>query len=77
MSEIPTALIWDGATNTTIIRPLTPEEIAQREADAATWAAEKAAREAEDAQKEADRQAGIAALKSLGLTDAQIAALLG
>jgi Holliday junction resolvasome RuvABC DNA-binding subunit len=77
MSEIPTALIWDGATNTTIIRPLTPEEIAQREADAAAWAEEKAAREAEAAQKEADRQAGIAALKALGLTDAQISAMLG
>ena len=77
MSEIPTALIWDGATNTTIIRPLTPEEIAEREAQAAAWAAEQAAKDAEAAQKEADRQAGIATLKSLGLTDAQISALLG
>lgn len=77
MSDIPTKLIWDGATNTTIIRPLTPEEIAERDAQAAAWAAEQAVRDAEAAQKEADRQSGIEALKALGLTDAQITALLG
>ena len=50
------------------------------EATIAEWADNAIAKEAEEAaiaQKEADREAGIATLKSLGLTDAQISALVG
>lgn len=50
------------------------------EATIAEWADNAIAQEkeeAEKAQKEADREAGIATLKSLGLTDAQINALIG
>lgn len=64
-------------TGETIERPLTAEEIADRKAQAEAFAAEQAAREAEEAKRLADRDAGIAALKKLGLTDAQIAALVG
>lgn len=70
-------LVVDCSTGAVVEVPLTPEEIAEREAQAAVWAAQQASLEAEAAQKEADRQAGIATLKSLGLTDAQISALLG
>ena len=54
---------------------LTAEEIAQREADAAAFAAEQAAREAE-AQAAAEAKASAQAkLAALGLTADEIAAL--
>jgi hypothetical protein len=56
---------------------LTDAEVAELNVRAEAWAAQQAAEAAEAAQKEIDRQAGIATLKSLGLTDAQISALLG
>jgi len=55
---------------------LTDEEIAEREALAAAAEAEQKAQEEAEAQKQADKEAGIATLKSLGLTDEQIQALL-
>jgi len=55
---------------------LTDEEIAEREARAAEAEAERIAQEEAEAQKQADKEAGINTLKSLGLTDAQIEALL-
>ncbi|HSG53121.1 MAG TPA: hypothetical protein VLA40_13525, partial [Rheinheimera sp.] len=58
-------------TGETIIRPLTAEEIAQRELDAAEAAALKAAAEA----KAAARQSALAKLAELGLTEEEIAAL--
>ncbi len=60
-----------------LIVPLTDEEIAQREADAAFAEAERVEQEAIEAQKPTDAQAGRDALVALGLTEAQIAALLG
>jgi len=74
--ETLTKVIVDCETGITKIVPLTLEEIADSKAQAEAFAAEQAAREAEAAQKEADRQAGIDALKKLGLTDAQISALI-
>ena len=56
---------------------LTAEEIAQREADAAEAEAQRELEEQAQAELEANRQAGIDTLKSLGLTDEQITALLG
>ena len=76
MSETLYALEVNCETGEVIERPLTIEEIADREAQAEAYAAQQAEAEAEAAQKETDRQAGIATLKSLGLTDAQITALL-
>lgn len=50
MSDVLTAMEVNCATGQTTIRPLTAEEIAQREADAAAYAARKAE---EDAAAEA------------------------
>ena len=47
MTEILTKLVHNCETGVTEEIPLTAEEIAQREADAAAWAVEQAAREAE------------------------------
>jgi Holliday junction resolvasome RuvABC DNA-binding subunit len=77
MTETPTAVEINCETGEVVTRPLTAEEIAAQAAAAEQAAQEQAARDAEAAQKEADRQAGIAALKKLGLTDAQISALVG
>jgi len=55
---------------------LTDAEIKDREARAAEAEAERIAEEEAEAQKQADKEAGIATLKSLGLTDDQINALL-
>jgi hypothetical protein len=80
MTDTPMKLIVDlskpeGDRESLI--PLTAEEIAQREADAAQFAIERAAREAE-AQAKADAQESAKAkLAALGLSDVEIAALLG
>ena len=57
--------------------PLTDEEIAQRKADAVIAEAERVEQEAIAEQKAIDAQAGLDALVALGLTEAQISALLG
>ena len=74
MSEVLTKVIVDCATGEVQELPLTAEEIAQREADAAAWAAEQAQREAEAAQKATAR---AALLKRLGITAEEAALLLG
>jgi len=56
---------------------LTDEEIVEMQAQAEKAEAQRLAEEQAAAEKEAERQAGIDQLKSLGLTDSQIAALLG
>ena len=55
---------------------LTAEEITQREADAAAWAVEQAARDAADAAKAAAKESANAKLVALGLTSDEIAALV-
>ena len=72
----PTKLVIDCSTGERKEIPLSDAEIAEREAMALEAEAQRAAEEAAQAQKEADKQAGIDALKALGLTDAQIAALI-
>jgi hypothetical protein len=59
------------------IIPLTDDEIAERDAQAVIAESERVEQEAIEAQKAADAQAGRDALVALGLTEAQIAALLG
>ena len=56
--------------------PLTQEELEERELMAAQAEQERLEREAAEAKLQADREAGIATLKGLGLTDDQITALL-
>ena len=75
MSEILTKVVVNCTTGEETIVPLTPEEIAQREADAAAFAAEQAAREAEAAAVAAAKESANAKLKNLGLSDEEIAAL--
>lgn len=67
----------DCATGIATEVPLTSEEIAEMEARAIAWEEQQLILNAEAVKKETDRQEGIATLKSLGLTDAQISALLG
>jgi hypothetical protein len=59
------------------IIPLTAEEIAQREADSALLAQEIAEREAAEAQRQANKESAKAKLAALGLSDEEVAALLG
>ena len=65
MSEVATAIEVNCATGEVTERPLTAEEITQREADAASFAAEKAE---EDAKAAADAVAKDALLTKLGIT---------
>ena len=62
-------------TGEVIERPLTTEEIAQREADAAAAAVIEAEREATEAAALAAKESAQAKLAALGLTAEEIAAL--
>jgi hypothetical protein len=76
MSEIPTRLVIDCSTGERQIIPLTPEEIAEREALAAQALADQAEREAAEQAKAAAKASGIAKLLALGLTQAEAEALV-
>lgn len=75
MSEELKVIEVNCETGETIERTLTAEEIAQREADAAAYAVEKAAREAEEALTAAAKQSAQEKLKALGLSDVEVAAI--
>ena len=77
MTEILTKVVANCTTGVTEILPLTAEEIAQREADAAAYAVQKAAEDAEKAAKAAAKQSAQDKLKVLGLSDSEIAAITG
>lgn len=62
MSETLTAVEINCATGQTVVRPLTTEEIAQREADAAAYAEQKAQEEAAAAAKAALKESAKAKL---------------
>jgi len=70
-----TAIEVNCATGEVTERPLTAEEIAQREADAAAAAAEQASREAAEAAAQAAKESAQSKLTALGLTAEEIAAL--
>lgn len=72
---MPTKLILDCSTGVTTEVELTAEEIAQREADAAAFAAEQAEREAAEQARLAAKGAAEQKLLSLGLTAEEVAAL--
>jgi len=72
---MPTKLIVDCSTGVTTEVELTAEEIAQREADAAAFAAEQAEREAAEQARLAAKGAAEKKLLSLGLTAEEVAAL--
>jgi len=71
----PTRIEIDCSTGVQRVVDLTDEEIAQREADAATAATEQAAREAAEAAALATKESAQAKLAALGLTADEIAAL--
>ena len=77
MSETLTKIVVNCETGVTEEVPLTAEEIAQREADAATWAEQKAAEEAAEAAAAEAKASAQAKLAALGLTADEIAALTG
>ena len=76
MSETLIAVEVDALTGVVTERPLTAEEIAEREAMAAQAEAERQAREAEQVAKEEAKISGIAKLMSLGLTEEEAKALV-
>lgn len=57
--------------------PLTPEEIAQRELDAQKAAEEQAARNQAEAERLAAKDSAKAKLAALGLSEEEVAALIG
>ena len=67
--------IVDCATGETVTRPMTAEELAQREQDQATAEAAAQAAAQQAAQTAAATQAAIAHAKSLGFTDEMIAVM--
>ena len=77
MSDTPIAVIVNCETGQVEERPLTPEEIAQREADAAAAAVAEAERVAAEEAKAAAKASAIAKLAALGLTEDEAAALVG
>jgi membrane protein involved in colicin uptake len=75
MTDTLTAIEVNCETGEVIERPLTAEEIAQREADAAAYAVRKAEEDAAKAAAEAAKASAEAKLAALGLTADEIAAL--
>jgi hypothetical protein len=70
-----TAIEVNCATGEVIERPLTAEELAQREVEAAAYAVELAEREATKAAAQAAKESAQVKLAALGLTAEEIAAL--
>ena len=71
-----TKLVVNCATGAVEEVELTAQELAQRDQDAAAYAEQKALEDAAKAQAEADKETGKAKLAALGLTDAEIEALV-
>jgi hypothetical protein len=76
MSETLTAVEVNCTTGEVTERPLTAEEISQREADAAAFAIAEAEREAEATAAAEAKASGIAKLLALGLTESEANALI-
>jgi len=72
-----TKLIIDCTTGVTTEVELTVEELAQRETDAAAFATAEAARLVEAEAKAAAKVSAQAKLLALGLSDAEVEALVG
>ena len=77
MSETPVKVVIDAKAKTTKYIPLSAEEIAQREADAAQAAIEQAEREAEEQAKADAKASASAKLEALGLTEDEALAIVG
>jgi hypothetical protein len=77
MTDTPTKVIVDCSTGEQTVVPLTAEEIADLQAAAAQAEQDRLAAEAEAAAKAAAKQAAQDKLKALGLSDLEVAALVG
>lgn len=77
MSEVITKLVIDCATGEAVSIPLTEEELAEREAMSIQAEADRAAREAEEQARIEAKASAEAKLATLGLTEAEIKALIG
>lgn len=75
MTETLTKIIVDCSTGEQTIVPLSAEEIAQRELDAAAYAEQQALAEAEAAAKAEAKASAESKLAAIGLTAEEIAAL--
>jgi hypothetical protein len=75
MSDTLTKIVVDCSTGEVTELPLTAEEIAQREVDAAAGAAAEAERVATLEATQAAKESANAKLAALGLTAEEIAAL--
>lgn len=76
MSETLTKIVVNCETGVQEVLPLTAEEIAQREADAAAFAEQRAAEEAAAADAAEKKASGLAKLIALGLTEDEANALI-
>ena len=76
MSEPLTKIVINCETKEETVVPLTAEEIAQREADAAAFAVAEAERIAAEEAAAAAKASGIAKLLALGLTEDEANALV-
>ena len=76
MSETLTKIVVNCETGVQEVIPLTAEEIAQREADAAAYAAQKAIDDAAATAAAEAKASGRAKLLALGLTEAEANALI-
>lgn len=77
MANTPMKVVVDCEKGETKYIPLSSEEIAQLEADAQAAIEAQAVREAEEAAKAAAQESAKAKLAALGLSDEEVAALLG
>ena len=82
MADRPTKLVVDcslpeGHPDKVQIIPLSDQEILEREQQAAQAAIEQAEREAAEAQKQANKESAKSKLEALGLSEAEISALIG
>ena len=77
MTDTPIKIEVNCATGEVTESPLSSEEIAQRQISAQRAAEEQAAREAEAQAKAEAKASAKAKLAALGLSDTEIAALLG
>jgi hypothetical protein len=76
MTDTPMKVIVDCATGESTTVPFTEEELAQREIDRLAYEAEKAQREADEQAQEALKASANSKLLALGLTEAEVAALI-
>ena len=77
MSDTPIAVEVNCDTGEVIERPLTADEIAQREADAAAAAVAEAERIAAEEAAAAAKASALAKLTALGLTEEEALAIVG